>query len=427
MDPSGIGRKLKELYPQYANVDEVMLGQKYMQKYGGAVSGVQSGQIKITDIPEAQRVGVSVGLQGVGYEPPEKNTKTADQIKKENALATSDRIITQLEDLYFGTQGEKGDLSKGRLGGLLAIGSEKVGMNEALRTYKTTKASIRPMLVRAMGDVGALSEAEQRAAVKQLPTEFSTPEEALKAFSAMRQKLGLQQRDVSQIAGPSKNQLQMTFPAITGAVESAQETPWEAKDIAPQAMGPFGGLLMSDRYRKEIAPAGLEAASTYALLSGALGLAKKATGGLGAKAILNPRSAIAQARNKSAEGLEYNKQKVISAASEALKSNPAASKEFAQISQQVANAKDAKGLVKLIDKWNKLTYTGGGTIKGTKLAAFYSDFIPAARSELQAVAPKAAQLQNILKLTHTVPKAISTGAFQALKASALGRLLGMGV
>lgn len=85
MDPVAFGKKIKETYPQYANVDDAVLGQKYMQKYGAAVSSVQGGQLDIKDIPEKQRIGVGLGLQAVGYESPEnKETKEKEQEKQQS-------------------------------------------------------------------------------------------------------------------------------------------------------------------------------------------------------------------------------------------------------------------------------------------------------------------------------------------------------
>jgi len=64
MEPIEIGKKIKEAYPQYANRDEEELGTSYLKKYGGAISSVKSGQLKITDIPMAQRVAISLGVSG---------------------------------------------------------------------------------------------------------------------------------------------------------------------------------------------------------------------------------------------------------------------------------------------------------------------------------------------------------------------------
>lgn len=38
-DPATVGKQIKQKYPQYANIDDATLGQKYIQKYGGAPVG----------------------------------------------------------------------------------------------------------------------------------------------------------------------------------------------------------------------------------------------------------------------------------------------------------------------------------------------------------------------------------------------------
>lgn len=65
MDPIAIGKKIKEAYPQYAKADDALLGNKYLQKYGGVITAVKSGQIKITDLPAEQRAGVGLGMAAI--------------------------------------------------------------------------------------------------------------------------------------------------------------------------------------------------------------------------------------------------------------------------------------------------------------------------------------------------------------------------
>ena len=59
---------MKEAYPEYAKRDDVELGNAYLNKYGGAITAVKSGKIKITDLPEKQRAGVGVGLAALDPE-----------------------------------------------------------------------------------------------------------------------------------------------------------------------------------------------------------------------------------------------------------------------------------------------------------------------------------------------------------------------
>jgi hypothetical protein len=89
MDAAAIGKKLKQQYPQYASVDDATLGEKYLSKYGGAVSSVQSGKLKLTDIPQEQRVGVAVGLD---------DSKSAESIALKGAPATDVNMLKDILD-----------------------------------------------------------------------------------------------------------------------------------------------------------------------------------------------------------------------------------------------------------------------------------------------------------------------------------------
>jgi len=223
MDPVAIGKQIKQAFPQYANLDDATIGQKYLQKYGGAISGIQSGQINIKDIPEAQRVGVSVGLQGVGYEP--KAQLSAAEQKKLDAATNADRILKQLEDNYYGAKGAEGDLAKGRVGGISATLLEKIGMNAPLRNYKDLLVSIRPTLAKAAGDAGNLALQEQIMAGKVIPTAFATPEEAALKFKTVRARFGLPERNLEEVQGPPLNQFQLSMPNTAKMIQTTQNYP----------------------------------------------------------------------------------------------------------------------------------------------------------------------------------------------------------
>ena len=109
--------------------------------------------------------------------------------------AEAEKIISQLEDMYFASK----DLSSGRLGGIGEKIKSMFGFNEPLKSYESIISSIRPTLARAAGDVGALSEVEQKAAVKPLPTAYSTPEEAIAGFTAIRKRFSAPMRDYNDV------------------------------------------------------------------------------------------------------------------------------------------------------------------------------------------------------------------------------------
>jgi hypothetical protein len=118
--------------------------------------------------------------------------------KTEQAKTTADRIVSQLEDMYFGkVAGEKplytSDIPLVNLvQGLISEKASKIpGANPQLKTYLNTLETVKPFLAKAAGQTGQLNEKEQERAVKQLPTSFSTQDEARRGFNAFRLIMGL--------------------------------------------------------------------------------------------------------------------------------------------------------------------------------------------------------------------------------------------
>src|SRR3990167_11490171 len=95
MDPITFGKKIKQYYPQYAQIDDAELGNKFLQKYGPALDSVKGGQLKISDIPEKQKIAVGFGLNTIGFKPAE--VKPQEQQKQEQKLSTIDVSVGELE------------------------------------------------------------------------------------------------------------------------------------------------------------------------------------------------------------------------------------------------------------------------------------------------------------------------------------------
>lgn len=160
---------------------------------------IQSGAVPLTS--DYALAHPTVAKQALDSGAKIEVKKSADEEKKLSSKKNAENVVNQLEDLYFGKLGDnKDDLSYGRLGGILPSIGAAAGMNVPLTTYRSTRESVKPTLARAAGDVGALSEQEQLAAVKQLPTEYSTQAEAMAGFKALRQRLGLSSRDLTKAA-----------------------------------------------------------------------------------------------------------------------------------------------------------------------------------------------------------------------------------
>lgn len=163
MDPIVLGKKIKEIYPQYANRDDAELGTKYLQKYGGAVSAVQSGRLKITDIPDTTRVGVSIGLNAL--KTPE--LPSADQEKQAEKLQSVRESASVLQKNLAETEAQGPILGRGAeflnflSGGAAA---PQVADYEALR-----KSLIGPLARAISGEVGVLTDKDIARAEGLLP------------------------------------------------------------------------------------------------------------------------------------------------------------------------------------------------------------------------------------------------------------------
>lgn len=111
---------------------------------------------------------------------------SAEEKKAAIKKSELENVFNLLEDKYTSKK-----LAKGRLGGVLATILAATGFNPDLVDYQTLRESIKPQLAKGAGDVGNLAIQEQQAAIKQIPTEFSTPEEAVLQFATARKKFNL--------------------------------------------------------------------------------------------------------------------------------------------------------------------------------------------------------------------------------------------
>ena len=157
--------------------------------------------IKAADAPSAgglneetmRKIMISDLISTGGKNIPELKTisemgmGSADQKKKEVLKGNAERIISELERLYYEDQ----ELASGRLGGVVSRGKAMIGVKPKLNTYLRARNGSRAIIARAFGEVGNLSGPEQENAVALLPTEFSTPEEASMGFQSMRTLLGI--------------------------------------------------------------------------------------------------------------------------------------------------------------------------------------------------------------------------------------------
>jgi hypothetical protein len=198
MNPAIVGQKLKKIYPQYSEASDEQLGLKFITKYGDNPEVMSALGIEVTGDPKKEledvKAQAELGRIKSGEIPA---GATENEKKKLGARSDAERVLNQLEDAYLGANEGQG-LAYGRLEGAKQKIAALAGQNAQLSTYDGLRESLRPMFARAAGDVGNLSEKEQQAAVKNLPTGLSTPEEAILFFEGMRGKFGLPERDLRE-------------------------------------------------------------------------------------------------------------------------------------------------------------------------------------------------------------------------------------
>lgn len=183
MDPQTIGKKLKQYYPQYAQLDDAELGQKYIAKFGASIEAVKSGQLKVKDLPANQQIAVGAFANEAGIPAP-KEAISAEAEKRETKLSDVDISIDVLEKQLTEVKG------RGRFGGTIgkllagATGGEyatDTADYEALR-----KSMIGPLARAISGEVGVLTDRDISRAEGLLPKPTDAKKLAKKKLDNLR-------------------------------------------------------------------------------------------------------------------------------------------------------------------------------------------------------------------------------------------------
>lgn len=157
------------------------------KKLTTAAEAIKRGDLYPEDLTTSKSLVLDI-LNKEGFKPkpkPDQADATKEKAKQEAA-----RIVQDLEDQYFGND-KNAKLAYGRVGGFGQFLASAAGANPDLNAYMATRTSVRPKLVKAMGDTGNFSQSEQEAAVSDIPTGFNTEEEAIKYFRNVYTKLGV--------------------------------------------------------------------------------------------------------------------------------------------------------------------------------------------------------------------------------------------
>jgi len=164
----------------------------------GEEEGITAQQVSMAhlmlDPKEAKKIESAYNIQ---QDRIKEGKGSAEVQKQKRSKEVTERILTQLEDLYFKNALYGGKRGVGaRIGGASQKLGAALGYNEPLKIYEGIRMSSRPLLARAAGDVGNLAIQEQEAAVMAIPDAGSTLGEALLGFSEARKKFGVPTRKI---------------------------------------------------------------------------------------------------------------------------------------------------------------------------------------------------------------------------------------
>lgn len=125
---------------------------------------------KVSEIPAADRSKVVQALAAAGVNP--------EAIAKQKEGGDVEGVIKSLYDLYA----VNNDLSKGRVGGVIATIQGMVGKNAPAKRYEELKNGVLSAIRSFVGEKGIMTEPDAQRIVDLLPKVTSTDEEAILAW-----------------------------------------------------------------------------------------------------------------------------------------------------------------------------------------------------------------------------------------------------
>mgnify|MGYP001615457588 FL=1 len=157
-----------------------------------------------------------------------------------------------------------------------------------------------------------------------------------------------------------------------------------------------------------------------ALLKGGGGLIK---GGISkAKGMLPNKGAMSVAAKTAGE---LKTEGIIKAGENYVKHNPLAKELWGAIKPTIAKKTQAPDVLsKMFDVW-KGAYSKTGDVRTTAEAQLYNKLYGAARNVIKEQAPEVSKHIGTLRFLHELPKQAQKGTWLGLKATAIGKMLGL--
>jgi hypothetical protein len=431
MEPAEIGAKLKQMYPQYAGIDDAILGQKYLLKYGDK------------------------GLQSLGLSTTDVN-KDATALRKEYDGLVETKSYKELKKQYDNMQ-SSGETGAGDIGimysyikmldpttavreGELALGDAAAGLPDRVvkaynRAVKTKGAGLAPEQRKQYLAEGAKIYNNAALQQKEVAARYSgyASDMGVDPKNVVGNLESIKVADVPEIKKSTEpTGLFSGIRGLYGQMQSELDS-GNVKELQLKTLLPILNIYDPRKAIEEqnlgagYNPTGGKAAMEVLSTLGIRDLVKNSGSKIKETAgkILNPRKTLGEAQNVYAEGKGgVNTKAIYEAGKKYVESDPRAAKLLETFKPVISKTKDASTLIDRLGVW-KDAYNKASQAKQGATAGLLDKLYKAGRAELTKVAPEASKMRDLSALTYEVPRKINTGITSAIKATGLGRLLGL--
>ena len=440
MDPATIGKKLKQMYPQYQSVDDATLGSKYILKHGD--KGLQALGMSTTDSSKDAanlRKEFTAQSKELGYRDLQNAWNKVQSAEKTGAgdLTILYSYIKALDPTSVVREGEI-NLTKAAE----SIPSNIIRAYQQAKQGKIMSDKLRSEMTREVGlmyNERAKQQQELNAYYSGLATDMQIdPQKVVggvgkvdlaKIPQAMpqEQQQGLQ-GPLAGILGLAQGATDFLIPEtkkLPGKVGGIIERQRQREAAQPNTKGDLGASLkralnLTAGFAPDVISSVAPAAGEMALLASGKEIGKK-VGGITSKIL--PKKGATGALAEKAGTLKT--QKLFEAGEEYVKHNPLAKELWETIKPSIQSETQAKDVMaKMFDVW-KGAYSKTGDVRSTAEAQLYNKLYGAGRKVIEEQAPELSSQISKLRFLHQLPKQAQKTSWFALKAAGLGKLLGL--
>lgn len=378
--------------------------QTKQQGVKNAAAAVQTGKLKLSDIPAEQKLAVVNEITASGGEIPVP--KSANDIKKEQAAGKIKNLIGTLETRYQKASG--GEVTTPIVNRILGVGKDigaSLGFDPEAETFNREKQGFIATLKGLTGDTGVLTEQDAQRLINLIPGFGASPQEAKNLFNDLRSQASSElggNGGKTTINPKEKNALQALLPETSKFAEkyfqdqtslpldkrASQINAYTQNLTNPVAL--VANTLVGQKEAKDLSGPATELA-TYATaaegLGGLPGVVKKIAGKI------LPGTGAATAREAAAKGIQVNTSPIIQAGDKYVADiNPAAKKAWETLKPAIKDNTDLPELLTKLSDWGNKAYTKSGDVRAITEGQLKNFLYQAGRDVIQKEAPQVAEL-----------------------------------